>query len=125
VASFNKVILVGNLTRDPELGYTKDSKAYAKFGLAVNEGENYTLFIDCTAWNKTAELIDQYVKKGSPVLIEGRLKLESWEKDGQKRSKHSVSVDRIQFLASRSQQEETSTAEPASVSADNGPTVPF
>lgn len=104
--NFNKVILVGRLTRDVEVKYLGSGMAVTDLGLAVNhtyrrqDGETVeeTCFIDCTVWGKQAESCSQYLSKGRGVLVEGRLKLETWETDGQKRSKHKVSADRVQFL---------------------------
>src|SRR5215211_5466897 len=95
MASFNRVILLGNLTRDPEVRYTPKGGAVAEVGLAVNrvytteggEKREETTFVDVTLWGRTAEIAGEYLKKGSPVLIEGRLKLDKWETEGQKRSK--------------------------------------
>src|SRR5690606_41838919 len=94
MASFNRVILVGNLTRDPELRYIPSGTAVATVGLAVNDrvkrGEQWvdeTTFVDVTLWSRTAEIANEYLSKGSSVLIEGRLKLDSLVKDGQKFSK--------------------------------------
>ncbi len=110
MASFNRVILVGNLTRDPELRYTPSGTAVTEIGLAVNDrrknasGEwvEDTTFVDVTLWARQAEVATQYLSKGSPVLIEGRLKLDSWEtKDGQRRSKLSVVGERMQMLGGR------------------------
>ena len=92
MASFNRVILVGNLTRDPELHYIPSGTAVTEIGLAVNDrrknaqGEwvEETTFVDVTLWGRTAEVASEYLNKGSPVLIEGRLKLDTWEKDGKK-----------------------------------------
>ena len=116
MANFNKVILVGNLTKDPEVRYTPSNVAVATFSLAVNTtiGKDAdgnlkieTLFIDVTAFNKTAETIDKYCKKGSPLLIEGRLRLRIWEdKDGNKHSKHEVVLERMQLLSSGSKKDE-------------------
>ena len=99
MASFNRVILVGNLTRDPELRYIPSGTAVSEIGLAVNDrvkrGDQWvdeTTFVDVTLWGRTAEVANEYLSKGAPVLIEGRLKLDSWEKDGQKRSKLRVVV---------------------------------
>jgi single-strand DNA-binding protein len=111
MASFNRVILVGNLTRDPELRYLGSGMAVTDIGLAVNEkrknanGEwiEETTFVDVTLWGRTAEVTSEYATKGSPILIEGRLKLDSWEKDGQKRSKLKVVGERMQLLSSRGQ----------------------
>jgi single-strand DNA-binding protein len=108
MASFNRVILVGNLTRDPELRYIPSGTAVSEIGLAVNDrvkrNEQWvdeTTFVDVTLWGRTAEVANEYLSKGSPVLIEGRLKLDSWEKDGQKRSKLRVVGERMQMLGGR------------------------
>jgi single-strand DNA-binding protein len=111
MASFNRVILMGNLTRDPELRYATSGTAIAKLGLAVNErrkspsGEwvDEPVFVDITLFERTAEVAGEYLTKGSPVLIEGRLRLDAWETpDGQKRSKLVVIGDRMQMLGGRS-----------------------
>jgi single-strand DNA-binding protein len=108
MASFNRVILVGNLTRDPELRYIPSGTAVSEIGLAVNDRVkrndqwvDETTFVDITMWGRTAEVANEYLSKGSPVLIEGRLKLDSWEKDGQKRSKLRVVCERMQMLGGR------------------------
>lgn len=107
MASYNRVILLGNLTRDPELRYTPSGTAVCDLGLAVNDryknaaGEwvEEATFVDVTLWARTAEVATEYLSKGSPVLIEGRLKYDSWETpDGQKRSKLRVICDRMQML---------------------------
>jgi single-strand DNA-binding protein len=110
MASFNRVILVGNITRDIELKYTQSSLAVTELGLAVNDrrknqaGEwiEETTFVDVTLWGRTAEIAGEYLGKGSSVLIEGRLKLDTWEKEGQKRSKLRVVGERMQMLGARS-----------------------
>lgn len=109
MASFNRVILLGNLTRDIELKYTPSQLAVTDIGLAVNDrrktanGEwvDETTFVDVTLWGRTAEVASQYLSKGSPVLIEGRLKLDTWESEGQKRSKLRVVGERMQLLGGR------------------------
>jgi len=108
MASFNRVILVGNLTRDPELRYIPSGTAVSEIGLAVNDRVkkndqwvDETTFVDITLWGRTAEVANEYLSKGSSVLIEGRLKLDMWEKDGQKRSKLRVVADKMQMLGSR------------------------
>jgi single-strand DNA-binding protein len=109
MASFNRVILVGNLTRDPELKYIPSGTAVAEIGLAVNDrrkGPNgdwieETTFIDVTLWARTAEVASEYLSKGSSVLIEGRLKLDSWEKEGKKFSKLRVVGETMQMLGGR------------------------
>ena len=110
MASFNKVILVGNLTRDPELRYTPKGTAIAKIGLAVNrswttetgEKKEEVTFVDIDAFGKQAETIGQYMKKGRPILIEGRLRLDQWDdkQTDQKRSKLGVVLEGFQFLGS-------------------------
>jgi single-strand DNA-binding protein len=111
MASFNKVILAGNLTRDPELRYTPKGTALAKIGLAVNrtwktetgETKEEVNFIDIDAWGRQAEVIAQYLRKGRPVLIEGRLKLDTWEDKNthQKQSKLKVVLEGFSFLDSK------------------------
>lgn len=105
MASYNRVILVGNLTRDPELRYIPSGTAVSEIGLAVNDrvkkGDQWvdeTTFVDVTLWARTAEVANEYLSKGSSVLIEGRLKLDTWEKDGQKRSKLRVIGEKMQML---------------------------
>jgi single-strand DNA-binding protein len=106
MASYNRVILVGNLTRDIELKYTPGGTAVTDIGMAVNDrrksasGEwvDETTFVDVTLWGRTAEVASEYLGKGSPILVEGRLKLDTWETDGQKRSKLRVVCDRMQML---------------------------
>ena len=103
MASFNRVILVGNLTRDPELRYIPSGTAVTEIGLAVNDrrktasGEwvEETTFIDVTLWGRTAEIACEYLSKGSSTLIEGRLKLDTWEKDGKKNYKLRVIGERM------------------------------
>ncbi len=111
MASFNKVMIIGNLTRDPELKYTPKGTAIADIGLAVNR--NYTTdsgekreevtFIDVTLWGRVAEIVGEYCKKGRPLFVEGRLQLDTWDDKatGQKRSKLKVVGENIQLLGSR------------------------
>lgn len=108
MASFNRVILVGNITRDIELRYTQGGTAVTELGMAVNdrvkrnnEWVDETTFVDVTLWGRTAEVASEYLGKGSSILIEGRLKLDSWEQEGQKRSKLRVVADRMQMLGAR------------------------
>jgi single-strand DNA-binding protein len=111
MASYNRVILIGNLTRDPELRYLQSGMAVVDLGLAVNDkrknaqGEwiEETTFVDVTVWGRTAEVAGEYLTKGSPVFIEGRLKLDTWETDGQKRSKLKVVCDKMQLIGARGQ----------------------
>ncbi|MDG2381072.1 MAG: single-stranded DNA-binding protein [Pirellulaceae bacterium] len=136
MASFNRVILVGNITRDVELRYTQSGLAVTEVGLAVNDrrknqsGEwiDETTFVDVTLWGRQAEVAGEYLSKGSPVLIEGRLKLDSWEQDGQKRSKLRVVGERMQMLGSRpagsrppQQQASSNFSQPASAPAGGPP----
>ncbi|MDP7557604.1 MAG: single-stranded DNA-binding protein [Nitrospinaceae bacterium] len=108
MASFNKVMLMGNLTRDPELRYTANGSAVTSFGLAVNrkfkQGDDWkedVCFVDITVWGKQAENCAEYLSKGRPVFVEGRLQFSSWESDGQKRNKLDVVANTVQFLGSR------------------------
>lgn len=124
MASFNRVILVGNVTRDPELRYISSGTAVTDVGLAVNDrrknasGEwvEETTFVDVTLWGRTAEVAGEYVTKGSPLLIEGRLKLDTWEKDGKKNSKLRVVCDRMQLLGGRGEGGRGRGARPANTS---------
>jgi single-strand DNA-binding protein len=111
MASLNKVMLIGNLTRDPELKYTPKGTAIAEIGLAVNrsyttdtgEKREEVTFVDVELWGRQAELAGEYLKKGRPVFIEGRLKLDTWDdkQTGQKRSKMRVVGEVMQFLGGR------------------------
>jgi single-strand DNA-binding protein len=111
MASYNRVILLGNITRDFEVKYLQSGMAVTEIGLAVNErrknqaGEwvDETVFVDVTLWGRTAEVAGEYLSKGSPVLIEGRLRLDQWEQEGQKRSKLRVTCDRMQMIGGRGQ----------------------
>ncbi len=111
-ASFNKVVLVGNLTRDPQVRYTPKGTAVAEIGLAVsrtwfdqgsNQKKEETTFVDVTMWGRQAEIAGEYLAKGRPVLIEGRLHLDTWDdkESGQKRSKLKVVCEQMQLLGSR------------------------
>ena len=103
---YNKVILIGNLTRDPELKSLPGGSSVAELGLAINEDytakdggkKEQVTFVDIEAWGRTAENAAQYLSKGDPVLVEGSLKLDQWETDGQKRSKMRVRAFRVVFL---------------------------
>ena len=109
MASYNRVILIGNLTRDPELRYIPSGTAVCEIGLAVNDrrkGPNgdwieETTFVDITLWGRTAEVCSEYCTKGSPLFIEGRLKYDAWEKEGKKFSKLRVVGDKIQFIGAK------------------------
>jgi single-strand DNA-binding protein len=107
MASLNKVLLLGNLTRDPELRYAPNGTAVARFGLAINsryrQGEEWkddVCFVDVVVFGRQAETAGEYLSKGRMALIEGRLQWRSWEgQDGQKRSKHEVIAERVQFMS--------------------------
>ncbi|MEM6748995.1 MAG: single-stranded DNA-binding protein [Planctomycetota bacterium] len=112
MASYNRVILMGNLTRDPEMRYTASNMPVVKIGLAVNDRvknrqtdqwEERANFFDCTAFGRTAELVNQYFTKGRPIFIEGKLRWDSWEdkQSGAKRSKVEVIIDNFQFVGGR------------------------
>src|SRR5438309_7447934 len=111
MASFNKVILLGNLTRDPEVRYTPKGSAVCDLGLAVNrvytldngEKREEVTYIDVTLWSRLAEIAGEYLKKGRPVFIEGRLQLDTWDdkQSGQKRSKLRVIGEMMQLLGGR------------------------
>src|SRR5215471_5909182 len=102
--SYNRIILVGNLTRDPEIRYTQSGKAVTKFTLAVNNPRNKeeTTFVDIVAWDRLGETCNTYLKKGSNCLVEGRLVIRSYDdKDGNKRKATEVVIDNMQMLGSR------------------------
>jgi single-strand DNA-binding protein len=133
MASLNKVFLIGNLTRDPEIRYTPQGTAVANLGLAVSrkfrdknqELKEEVCFLTVVVWSKMAESCNQYLKKGSPLFVEGRLTLRSWEDNtGKKRSVVEVRAERVQFLgrsgsggASGPAQEEAPASEPSTESA--------
>ena len=127
MANFNKVILAGNLTRDPELRYTPKGMAIAKLGLAINrkwstesgEQKEEVTFVDVDAFGRQAETIGQYLKKGRPILIEGRLRLDQWDdkQTGQKKSKLGVVLDSFQFLDSGNRTEGIPSSAPATATA--------
>ena len=108
--NFNKVFLMGNMTRDPELRYTPSGTAVCEFSIAVNrnwksgDGEmrEETCFVDCTMWGRRGEVVAEYFSKGKPIFIEGRLQLDQWEsREGEKRSKLKVVAESFEFLAGR------------------------
>lgn len=133
MASFNKVIIAGNLTRDPELRYTPKGTAVARLGIACNrkwksetgELKEEVTFVDVDAFGKQAETIGQYLKKGRPILIEGRLRLDQWEdkQSGQKKSKLGVVLENFQFLDSGGGRGEGASEAPRSRPA-SGPATP-
>ncbi|UCC30582.1 MAG: single-stranded DNA-binding protein, partial [Phycisphaerales bacterium] len=102
MAGYNRIVLMGNLTRDPQLSFTPANTAVCKFGIATNRRwrdrdgnmQDEVCYVDCTAFGQRAETFNQYMSKGRPVLVEGRLQFQQWTaQDGQKRSKHEVVVD--------------------------------
>lgn len=108
MASYNRVILIGNVTRDIELRHVGAGTTVTDLGLAINdrikkgdEWVNDTTFVDCTLWGRTAEVASEYLQKGSPVMIEGKLRFEQWEKDGQKHSRLKVVGEKLQLLAQK------------------------
>ena len=118
MASFNKVILLGNLTRDPETRVTANGVTICKLGLATSrvyvtkDGERRedTTFVDIDAFGKQAEVITKYMRKGRPLMVEGRLKLDQWESpEGQKRSKLGVILENFQFVGGRDEEDSSST----------------
>ncbi len=128
MASMNKVFLMGHLTRDPEVRYIPSGAAVADMRLAVNrryktqqgEDKEETCFVNVSAWGRTAETCGQYLSKGSQVLVEGRLRYDEWEKEGQKQSRLSVVAERVQFMDSprRAQYGDAPDTEGAKASAD-------
>jgi single-strand DNA-binding protein len=107
MANFNKVFLMGNLTRDPQLSYLPSQTAVVEFGLAVNrrwtgkdgQDKSEVCFVDCRAFGRMAENINKYLSKGRPLFVEGRLTFDSWTaQDGTKRSRHRITVESFQFL---------------------------
>ena len=121
-ANYNRVILAGNVTRDPQIRYFANDRAVADLGLAVNRRwrdrdgnqQEETTFVDCEAWGRTAELIGQYLSKGRACLVEGRLKLDQWEdQEGHRRSKLKVVADSVQFLDPPQRQEPGTAEAPA------------
>jgi len=123
MANFNKVLLMGNLTRDPEVRYTPKGTAIATIGLAVNrtwsndagEKKEEVTFVDVDVWGKQAETIGQYMSKGRPIFIEGRLKLDQWDdkESGQKRSKLKIVCEGFQFIGAPKGNAEVSDQPPA------------
>jgi len=131
MANLNRVLLIGNLTRDPEVRYTPKGTAVAEIGLAVNrvysgedgERKEETTFVDVTLWARQAEVAGQYLKKGRPVFIEGRLQFDSWEdkQTGQKRSRLRVVGENLQLLGSRQDAEGATPVAPPRRSSPAGP----
>ena len=134
MASFNKVIIAGNLTRDPELKYTPKGTAVAKLGMAINrvwtneagEKKEEVTFVDVDVFGRTAENCGQYLRKGRPLLVEGRLKLDQWDdkQTGQKRSKLGIIAESVQFLGSAEQAPGGQPASPQAARPANQPMLP-
>ena len=134
MANLNRVLLIGNLTRDPELRYTPKGTAVTEIGLAVNriysgedgEKKEETTFVDVTLWARQAEIAGQYLKKGRPVFIEGRLQLDTWDdkQTGQKRSRLRVVAENLQLLGSRQDSEGSSSFSSSSPAPRRGPSTP-
>jgi single-strand DNA-binding protein len=137
MAYLNKVLLIGNLTRDPELRVTPKGTAICQFGLAVNRQykdesgatRDETAFIDIEAWGKQGELVSKYLQKGSPAFIEGRLRFDSWEdkQSGQKRNKLKVVLENVQFLSrggGGGAASGSSTEAPATAASEEAPAEP-
>jgi single-strand DNA-binding protein len=132
--NYNKVMLMGNLTRDVEVKFTPSNQAVANIGLAVNrryrtkdgEDREETTFVDCEAWGRTAEIMQKYLAKGRPVFVEGRLKLDQWQdKDGNNRSKMRVVVENFQFVDSRGNSTQGSAPQSTSTTTENAPHQPI
>jgi single-strand DNA-binding protein len=134
--AFNQVMLIGNLTRDPEMRYTPKGTAVARVSLAINRKwrndagveQDEVTFVDCDAWGKTAELVAQYTAKGDPIFVTGRLKLDSWEdkKTQEKKTRLGVVIENMQFLRSKPDGERRAPAKtkPASATAVAGDAPP-
>ncbi len=128
MASYNKIILLGNLTRDPQLSFTPSQTAVVDFSLATNRSwraqdgsqRDETCFVDCRMFGKRAEVINKYLRKGQPLFVEGRLTFDSWTaQDGSKRSKHRVTVEEFQFVGGAQQQGARSNSQPSSQQQTN------
>jgi single-strand DNA-binding protein len=125
MASYNKAILVGNLCKDPELRYTPQGTAVVNITLAINrkyksgdELKEEVAFVPVVAWGKTAEIINQYCHKGSPLMVEGRIQTRSWEKDGQKQYKTEVVAENIQLLGNKKEEKPKQSTEQTWLSED-------
>ena len=129
MASLNRVMLIGNLTKDPELRHVPSGTAVCELRLAVSErfknreGQEVesVVYVDVVVWARQAEVCADRIAKGSPILVEGRLQFDQWEKDGQKRSKLSVRADRVQFLGTPRERQDDDSAFPPKDSEPKGP----
>lgn len=133
MANLNKVFLMGNLTRDPELRYIPDGTPVCDFGLAVNrfyttaagEKKKDTAFFDVTVWRRMAEICAEYLKKGRPVLVEGRLDMDTWEtKEGQKRSRIKVVAQNVQFIGGPQPEGKPESITPETTAPETGALPP-
>jgi single-strand DNA-binding protein len=130
--NLNRTQLMGNVTRDPELKYTPKGTAIASFAMAINrswktetgEKREEVLFLNCEAIGKIAEIIGQYVKKGNPIYVDGRLKLDQWEKDGQKHERMKVIVENMQLLGGKREEEAVPAQQSAPVRQGAKPVKP-
>jgi single-strand DNA-binding protein len=121
MASVNKVFMIGNVTRSIELTYLPSQTAVANFGLATNrrwkdaggQQREEVCFIDCQAFAKGAEVIKKYVSKGDPLYVQGRLKFNTWEKDGVRHSKHILIIEAFQFISTKKKTDNSAAGEPA------------
>lgn len=134
--AYNRIILAGHLTRDPELTFTSGSFPVCKFGLAANHRrkdkdgnqKDEVCFVDCVAFGKQGEVINQYLRKGAAFMVEGRLSFRTWEKDGKKSSKHEVVVEGFTFLGKSNSAEPDHEPRPSAVTAPSTPhddDIPF
>ncbi len=134
MANYNKVILMGNLTRDPELKRTSSDMAVAQISIAVNrqykdktgEMQKETTYVDCEAWGRTAETMSKYLVKGRPVFVEGRLKLDQWQdKDGNNRSKLKMVIEKFEFVDSKASQSSTPSQQETVPTTPPDDDIPF
>ena len=110
----NKIIIHGRLTKDPEQKTYGDNKILCSFSIASNESKDHTDFFNCTAFNKTAELICQYFAKGKEILVYGKLQIDNYEKEGEKKKAHKVIVNEFDFCGSKADNESTTQTAPQS-----------
>lgn len=134
MASFNKILLMGNCTRDPQLSYTPSQTAVVDFGIATNRKwtaqdgsqRDDTCFVDCRAFGKTAENINKFFRKGNPIFVEGRLTFDTWTaQDGGKRSKHRVVVEHWTFVGPAGQSSSSSDSSSQNVPQSPDDDIPF
>ena len=133
MAAYNRVIIVGNITREIDLRYTQNQTAVTDIGVAINDREKNAdgqwvdspTFVDVTLWSKIAETAAQYLGKGSPILIEGRLKLDTWQDNGQNRSKLRIVAEKMQMLGGGKGNKQAPPAEPVTAGGPNQEDAPF